>query len=279
MNACNENEVIAMKKAARDEQLKTARAKGKEVLDGRTPRERGEEKTLAVLDWVYRWTWTSPTTAETLGGAQRSGLAARLVKKGYLRSTRTAAGGGEPGVPLNILTLTERGLMHIERTREVLLPYEMDPYRIRQSKLRHDQIAQMATAKQLQNGNISGYLSEKEMAMPSKLRVKQPDVCWVIGDTKTAIEVELTAKWDRDLDEFVAASIASLTEIDGVTRFNFITIVSDSRAIISRYRAAFQPKSGYGEWVKNDAGKWTKPTVLTVPQWVKGKVLCKFIES
>ena len=268
MNACCESEVIAMKKAARDEQLKTARAKGIEVLDGRTPRERGEEKTLAVLDWIYRWTWASPTTAEILGGAQRSGLAARLVKKGYLRSTRTAAGGGERGVPLTILTLTERGLMHIERKRESLLAYEMDPYRVRQNKLRHDQIAQMATAKQLQNGNISGYLSEKEMALCSKRGVKQPDVCWLIGDTKTAIEVELTAKWDRDFDEFVAGCIASLTEKDGVARFNFITIVSDSRAIVSRYRAGFQADSSYGEWVKNDGGKWTKPTTLKVPEWV-----------
>lgn len=279
MNACNESEVIAMRKAARDEQLKTARAKGKEVLDGRTPRERGEEKTLAVLDWIYRWTWASPTTAETLGGAQRSGLAARLVKKGYLRSTRTAAGGGERGVPLTILTLTERGLMHVERKRDSLLPYQMDPYRVRQSQLRHDQITQIATAKQLQKGNISGYLSEKEMALQSKRGVKQPDVCWVMGDTKTGIEVELTAKWDRDLDDFVAASIASLAEKDGTARFNFITIVSDSQAIISRYRAAFQPESSYGDWAKNDAGKWIKNRVLTVPLWVKGKVLCKLIES
>lgn len=272
-------EKAAARKTAQTAQLKAARAIRDQVLGGRTPRQRGEEKMRAALDWVYRWDWASPSTIEQVGGAQRTGLASRLVKRGYLRSTRTESSGGERGVPSYVLTLTEKGLMEVERFQTTLLQYELDPARVRQNKLRHDQLCQTATLTQLQNKKITGYLTEKEMAKVSAEGVKQPDVCWIDGNTRTAIEIELTSKWRRDFDGFVSACLSSLVSVDQPARFNFINIVSDSSAIVARYKTAFQPGQSYPEWKKDSNGKWKEVTKILVPSWAKERVLCKLIQQ
>lgn len=272
-------EKAAARKAAQAAQLKVARAIREQVLGGRTPRQRGDEKKRAALDWVYRWDWASPSTVEQTGGAQRSGLASRLVKRGYLRSTRTESGGGERGIPSYILTLTEKGVMEVERFQTTLLHYELDPTRVRQSKLRHDQLCQTATLTQMKNKKITNFLTEKEMAEVSAQGVKQPDVCWVDGNTKTAIEIELTSKWGRDFDCFVTGCLSSLASVDRPPRFNFINIVSDSPAIVARYKAAFQPGQSIPEWKKDSNGKWIETKKIQVPPWAKERVLCKLIQQ
>ena len=275
----NSEEKTEARKAAQAAQLRAARAIREKVLGGRTPRQRGEEKKRAALDWIYRWGWASPTTIEQTAGAQRTGLAARLVKRGYLRSTRTESGGGERGIPTYILTLTEKGLMEVERFQTTLLHYELDPTRVRQNKLRHDQMCQTATLTQLKNKKITGYLTEKEMATVSAQGVKQPDVCWIDSNTKTAIEIELSSKWGRDFDGFVTGCLSSLVSVDKPPRFNFINIVSDSVAIVARYKAAFQPGKSFQEWEKDSNGKWKEVRKVLVPSWAKERVLCKLIQS
>ena len=275
----NSEEKNEARKTAQATQLRAARAIREQVLAGRTPRERGNEKKRAALDWVYRWGWASPTTIEQTGGAQRTGLAARLVKRGYLRSTRTESGGGERGIPSYILTLTEKGLMEVERFQTTLLHYELDPTRVRQNKLRHDQLCQSATLTQLQNKKITGFLTEKEMAKVSAAGVKQPDVCWIDDNTKTAIEIELSSKWGRDFDGFVTGCLSSLVSVNQPPRFNFINIVSDSPAIVARYKAAFQPGQSYPEWKKDSKGKWIEARKIQIPSWAKERVLCKLIQS
>jgi hypothetical protein len=85
-------------------------------MNGKTPLQIGAEKTQTALNWVYRWGWSSPFTVDMLGGSARRGLAARLVKNGLLRSTRTQSGGAVRGVPAQILTLTETGQAEVELT-------------------------------------------------------------------------------------------------------------------------------------------------------------------
>lgn len=263
-----------------DNNKKLAAARAALASMSESPRQRGQEKTRLALDWIYRWGWASPTTIELVGGAHRSGLAARLVRNGLLRSTQTEAGGAVRGVPAHILTLTETGQAEIERLRDDLLPYDRDPYHIRQDQLRHYQLAQTATAKALKSCAISGFITEKEVGEASVSGVKQADVTWLIGDIRSGVEVELTAKWSRDLDTFVRSCLLALSPQGAdPARFQYIYLVSDSPAIIKRYRAAFAPGASYSVWKKDGYGRWKTDGSEKVPAWAGEKMLWQLIEN
>lgn len=250
-----------------------------EALNGKSPRERGDEKMRKALDWVYRWGHSSPKIIELIGGAARSGLSARLVKRGLLRSTRTESGGGIKGVPDIILTLTELGQQEVERTATRLLQYERDPFKVNQLKLRHDTLAQTATAKALANGSVENFRTERELAQWSKSGVKQPDVVWAMNNMRVGVEVELTAKWDRQLDQFVDSCIVALTNNDKEPRFHQILLATDSPAIAKRYKAAFEPGQSYGMWEKDGkTGRWKIVSTRNVPDSIDGKFLCKLFD-
>lgn len=257
--------------------LAAARSARATSLANKSPRERGDEKMRIALDWIYRWGWAAPTTLDLLAGTTGRGLGSRLVKRGLLARTRTQSGGGQKGVPAAILTLTQHGLEEIERVRDTLLAYELDPYRTRQDQLRHYQLTQIATARNLGKDAIQAFMTEKELAAQSKAGIKQPDTVWVLqSGAKVAVEVELSAKWARDLDQFVAATIQSLSpQADGKPRFDMAIVASDSPAIIRRYKAAFQPGATYQEWGKDVQRRWVVIRTLAVPAWVEAKVVCQ----
>ncbi len=245
-----------------------------------SPRQRGEQKAREALDWVYRWGWSSPSVVDGLAGTARRGLAARLARAKLLRSTRTDSGGAQKGVPASILTLTGDGLAEVEKFREDLLPYELDPYRIRQDQLRHYQLAQSATAKALSEKKISGFQTEKEMAEFSGSNIKQPDIAWWLPNGQSvAVEVELSAKWGRDLDHFILSCLLSLSpeEKGGKHRYDYIALVTDSPAILKRYKAAFEPGAAYGVWQKDERSRWEKSETRKVPEGAKGKMLWRLI--
>lgn len=259
----------------RTAQLVAAREAKKIKLGLQSPRQRGDEKTRAALDWIYRWGWSSPSIIELVGGAQRSGLAARLVKRGFLQSTRTESGGAQAGVPATILTLTEAGQSELERNRTELMKYERDPHRIDQRLLRHDYLTQGATIKSINLGKIIGFKGVNEIKAKSAAGVKQPDGVWILpAGELLAVEVELNQKWDRDLDTFVHACILSLAaQGNEKARYQQIGIVSDSLAILKNYSKAFSAKE-YRIWEKDKNKKWVSTRTNAVPAWVAGRVLC-----
>lgn len=246
------------------------------ALAGRSPRQAGLDKARQALDWVYRWGYSAASVLDGLSGAKRRGLSARLVKQGLLRSTRTESGGTVKGVPQAILTLTPLGLSDVERWRESLLPYELDAYRYRQDQLRHHMLAQTATAKALAENRIVGFATEKELAERSAAGMKQPDVLWTLPTgQKVGVEVELSAKWGRDLDTFVLACLKAISkgQEGKPARFDMVAVVSDSPAILKRYKAAFEPGATYGLWQKDERSRWEKVGTQQVPELAKGRIL------
>lgn len=249
-------------------------------LAGTSPREIGLAKTRQALDWIYRWGAASATTIDALSGVARRGLAARLVKQGLLAKTRTESGGAK-GVPQYFLTLTRAGVEEVERWRADLLPYETDPYRVRQQLLRHSELAQRATANSLLKGTINGYQTEKEAATASAAGIKQPDVVWQLPDGQLmAVEVELSAKWRRDFDQFIFGCIEALARPpDGRARFDRLAFITDSPAILRRYKAAFAPGAAFGQWKKDQHGRWQLAGSHVVPTWMGGKVTWRLLEN
>ncbi|TAA73706.1 MAG: hypothetical protein CDV28_1682 [Candidatus Electronema aureum] len=266
-------------------QIKKMQAARALRLGDKSPRQVGAEKANLVLLWIYRWGWASPTTVGLVGSDNQNGLAARLVRRGFLNKIRTESGGGQRDVPAYILTLTELGRHEVERLitdPDDLLPYDVDPYRINQTLLRHDHMAQTATAKALASGTISGYQTERELRQKSQKSMKQPDVVWQQGsDHLTAVEIELSAKWERDLDQFVRSCIYAMTEGRNgePPRFQHIAVVSDAPAIVTRYKRAFSPGASYGIWKRDEKSRhWKQERTAEVPDWVEERMLWKLVE-
>ena len=255
--------------------LIAANAVREQSLRGQSPRARGHEKTLIALDWIYRWGWASPRTVDQIGGAQRRGLGARLVRAGVLIETPTAAPGALTGVPSKILTLSEIGLGEAELNHEALLPYSVDPARVRQDRLRHNELVQRLTADAASKQNIRAYRSEREIVITGGASDKIPDALWQMpGRDWVSLEVELTAKWGRALDQFVTGSVQILKNGIAGHPIQQLIIVSTSQALIQRYQAAFSPDATANIWRKSPTGRWGIVETLAVPGWVIGRVRC-----
>lgn len=233
------------------------------------PSEAGEIRKNKALLWVYRWGWTTAGVLEMLVGSQRSGLGARLTKAGFLRSTKT-----ESGSPPTFLTLTTQGRQEVEKflkTSSDLIDYQLDPYRIDQTKMKHGISAQTSTARNLQSGGIVEYVTESMAAAKSKKNIKQHDVVWISKNgEKIGVEIELSAKWARKLDEFVLSCILSIQN----KRVHRINIATDSEAIQERYEKEFEVGNKFGKWEKSASGFFTRTGEYRVPEYMEGKVSC-----
>ena len=243
-------------------------ARAAKLVDGNT-RARGEEKIQLALSWVYRWGWTTPAILDTLVKS-RSSLGARMTKAGLLQRTRTKSGGAVRGVPQWILTLTELGLAEAEKhfsTPDELLDYDTDPLRVNQANLRHNVLAQGSTAKNLASGFIVDYKTEAQMADKSLPNQKQPDALWIKknGD-KIAVEVELSAKWSRQLDQFILGCWNGLTE----NRFTQVWMISDSNAILVRYAEAVEAGASLNIWARDIKSRhWSVERIDKIPAGLK----------
>jgi hypothetical protein len=282
MNSTNQTDTSSdIDKAARAAKTAAARAVLKEKLGGKSSLERGKERESKALDWIYRWGWASSTTLETLVGSasKKSGLAQRLIKNQLITSTKTISRRSEKYLPTSFLTLSLEGKRVVERTRESFLEYDLRPERINQNLLAHDEMAQRATADRLLTGEITGFLTEKEMRQKSENGIKNPDVVWIFPNMKVSVEIELSPKWGRDIDVFVRSTLISLNPNarEGPPRFDHLVVVTDNQAIFDRYQKAFSPGAKYFTWSKNNMGRWTEQEEKHVPPWTEEKISWKIL--
>lgn len=247
------------------------------ALVNKSTQERGFEKLILALNWVYRWGYSFPTVLDKAGNVKARGLSAKLVKQGLLKSTKTALSGGFKGVPNQMLTLTDEGVRVMENHVDLQYAYETDPYRIRQDQLRHYFITQSVTMRAINESKIESFKTEKEYVNYSLSGVKQPDVVWIRSDQlKFGIEVELTGKWDRKLNQFVESCVAAIkTNEEGSSALDYIIIFGESDALIKRYKQSFASGKVHAKWIKDDRGYWQKSGEFAVPNWVSGRLVCK----
>lgn len=263
-------------KTAARERLMAARREL--AAQGTSTRAVGRERLLSICHWTYRWGWSAPAVLDLFGGSRR-GLSARAVKAGLMEETATASGGALEDVPKKLLTLTDAGIAFVEKhIDEASLLEPEDALRINQANLRHDFLVQKATIKNLRFGKIIGYQTPKEIAEQSRKEEKIPDALWIMPDCrKLAIELELTAKFKRRLDDFVHGVVLAL---DGdPPRFDGFVIASDSKAILSRYKAAFKPGQQVARWERDKQSHWRISGWEEVPEWVQAKITWLLLSS
>lgn len=240
-----------------------------------SPRVKGVERAEKALLWVYRFGWSTPTILElALDSSGRSGIGNRLVKSGLLVKTPTPSGGIN-NTPSCILTLSRIGLELITALYPTLLPYEINPLKIKFSTINHDENVQRLTANRLRfyydGTTATSFLSEKELAIGKKKGDKIPDAIWNLmyydeqkPDEKVAVEVELSAKWGQELDTFVYQTLYQLTN----KVCDAIEIYSNSPALLERYAQAFKPNKMLQTWNREPgkSGRWSKASPVKIPE-------------
>ena len=260
-------------------------AASKAALGGKSPRTEGVKRAEEALLWVYRWGWTTPTLLElALRSSGRSGIGNRLIKSGLLVRTPTPSGGIN-STPSCILTLSRVGLELATALATTLLPYELNPHRIKPSTIHHGETVQRLTAIKLSTWNYGmsadSYLTEKELSIGRGKGEKIPDVLWEVTfedqlkpNVKVAVEVELSAKWTNELDTFVYLSLRQLKDND----CDAIEIYSTSRALLLRYYKAFLPGQLLQTWTKEPGktGRWVKGGTVKIPDRADNQI--RFIQ-
>ena len=239
-----------------------------QYLAGVSPTERGNQNRLKIVEWLLHWGYSSAPILQQLVGHKSSGHAATLVKSGWLIQTKT-----ESGTPRHYYTLSEKGLELATKHAMQLPRYpEIDPYRVNQNQIRHYLLAQQATLKALQENKITDYLTERMIdGEGDKAGVKRPDVIFITSDIKIGVEIELSAKWDRKLDQFLS-SIGNALKQD---TYQVFIIFSDSPALLNRYQTALTKPIKH--WVKDDRGHWQAKGEFMFPvamrDWVQFQLI------
>jgi hypothetical protein len=177
-------------------------------------------------------------------------------------------------VPTVFYTLTETGLELAQHHATNLIAYpELDPYRVNQSKLRHDLMVQRLSITAHQEGLVTKVQSEREVNGGDQRGEKRPDAIWHLRDgRRIGIELELSAKWGRKLDDFIAAIATAIDPSQAPDSLDAFSIVTDSEAIVDRYREAMKPGQPMRRWAKNVRNHWVIEEETVVPDWMHGRI-------
>ena len=249
-----------------------------EFMDEANPRAQGEINKKTALVWTYNWGLSTASILQLLLRHAGMSWTTGAVKQGWLRKT-----GMTSRERVRVVTLTEKALAWVEQRSDLLLKYsELDPHRISPVTIWHNLLAQKLTLHAARSGEIRSFMTERVLAAKSAHGAKQPDVMWLTREGKRiAVEVELTAKWDRRFDEFVGKTIAALSEGEEGQRprFDRFEILTTSNAIASRYRNAFMPGVSLRVWRETTKGASTLSHLTEVPDWVHQKVSFRMISD
>lgn len=232
----------------------------RKALRGLSPSKKADEKKRVALSWIYRFGYASPSMIESLVETTRSGYAAALERNGFIKKFRTECGGGISGVPKYICLLTDLGVEFAVRHINMILPYDGDPAKINQQLLRHNEMVQNLTLERCLAKDIKGFWTEREIREWSKLNEKEPDALWISNDDKKiAIEVELSPKTGRRLDEFVRSVwLSVLPNSSFEQRFSSARIYTDSDAIAKNYANIFSEPHFPAPYTKDRRGYWVQ---------------------
>lgn len=213
---------------------------------GMASQERGRQKALAVLQWVYRWRWTTPELIPQIVGAQSRAFAGSLVKKGLLCEVKTYAGTAD-GNPAKLLFLTKAGERYLQN-------YEFESWRgyvfgnrYNAKTMAHDLRVQREVLMWLQESHSDdeqrSYLTPHELrdGLPEgALGPKRPDAVLVRSnragdDYLTALEVELTQK-NRDLLDKMRRQTLQMLACGVIAD---VLVLTPTDRVSASYRAAY----------------------------------------
>ncbi len=216
---------------------------------GVSPAARGFEKRQQALSWLRQWHYSTNDMVCKLIGISDSGYLAKLQHRGLVE--RVSA----PTLPARcVYVLTAAGLMETLAESDDLSPYPREPSRLNHSLLRH----QLAVQRTILNlDGLRQSVPERLLAASGKAGDKYPDA--LVKTDKTAphhaaVEVELTPKYGRELDQAMLAHLAALRRGD----YGFVIYTSPSQALLERYRLHLDKP--VQQWERDPSARKWKPT-------------------
>jgi hypothetical protein len=241
-----------------------------DYLNGESPRARGEAKKRRVLIWLLRWGYSSADIIRQVAGQNKNGYALSLVRASLLREVKTVG-----RIPTKLYVLTRDGLEIAIRHSDSALHYpEIDPVKINQGQMGHYLKAQSVTINAIKQGKIADYKTERMFA-EGKAGEKRSDVIWVTKNLRNiGVEIELSGKWNRALDQFVYRLMNALSgKSNQAVQIYEAAIVTESESIRTRYKKAMEPGATINIWEKNPSrGTWETKKKLAVPDSLSKKV-------
>lgn len=239
-------------------------------LTGLSPNVVANAHRTQAFTWTYQHGYTSGAVIQQLLQQAASGWAARAERRGWLQSLVPVAGW-----PLRIYALAAPALELVESLATSPVQYlELDMSRINQALIRHNLLVQQTSLLALREGIAVRVESERQFTSFDQQLQKRPDSVWHLADgRRIGIEVELSGKWGRHLDQFVCSVIEAMSPREGVLpRLDGFQIFAVSPALIDRYRAALAAGAPLAVWGKDNKGNWRVLARRDVPHWVTGRV-------
>jgi hypothetical protein len=175
--------------------------------------------------------------------------------------------------------LTDAGVAEVEANISDITPYE--PFFFK-NQLRHDLDIQKLTLRQAETGYAIDYQTPRELAKKSEAGKKQPDAVWTIQDNdqhlrNIAIELELSAKRDRELDQTIFRILKAVNP-NNKQHYDGFFIFSPSKAIIKRYEDALA-MGKLQTWKKNSARHWVEDKKIEMqPELVERIIFFDFLD-
>ena len=248
------------------------------ALGEMTPRQKGAEKAAQALDWVYRFGWSSSTVLGNIAGTgRRSALGSRLARNGWLRRQPIRISSSYRVTPTDILTITPLGVAELTALKGEL-PWSHNgavAHRVVKKNVVHDLLVQKVTLQYMGKwpdevpdeciseyyGLVTKFVAEHQFG-ESTSRVKRPDVIWrMSGGLRLAVEVELSPKYGRELDQFIAGHVRMQQSDDDSV--HGLVVFFASEAALDRYTAAMSHGSLIRDWLwDKDQREWYSPPDL-----------------
>lgn len=241
-------------------------------LAGLAPRTRGRQNRIDVASFIYRFGYSTSDVLKSVIAVQTDTWFRAAKKRGDFRGVKTPVG--------ELLVLTECTLALAECHAGRLTPYpELEPERINTATVRHNLFVQRITQRAMALGSVESFLTEREIATADVRNVKRPDVVWhAKNGARCAVEVELTAKWARHFDDFAVGVVKALDSTNGEPVYDQFLVVTDSKAIATRYREDLQPGKPLRLWAKDARGKWSITKTGKIPDWLPERIGFKVVE-
>ncbi|MBU0592231.1 MAG: hypothetical protein KKH74_00690, partial [Gammaproteobacteria bacterium] len=132
------------------------------------------------------------------------------------------------------------------------------------------------TIEHMKFGLVEKFFTERMYPeLADKAGVKRPDVVWHCRDGQViAVEVELTSKWGRQLDEFVLRMHQSIHKYSAG-----YVVFTDSPAIHKRYASAMAEGAPVSSWIKDERGYWRIAGVQEIEAAFACRVQVRFIDD
>lgn len=242
-------------------------------LGGVAPTTRGKLNTIAAALFLYRFGFSNASTLMGVIGVETDGWFRAATARGDFNRVKTPGG--------DLLVLTESTLQIAEYHAERLLPYpELGGEKINLSLVRHNLFVQEVTLRAMGGGSFTEYLTEREIMTADQRGIKRPDIVWISASgLRIAVEVELTSKWARHFDDFVAGIVAALDDSSGPATYDRFVIISDSKALLARYKESMAAGKPLHIWRKDSGGKWVIGKKTKIPAWLDERVSFRHVEA